>query len=99
MSSVSVPVICQITEAVGNSIKIKLPIWLPTESSIVNIFTDVNGRVDFTSEQTTVNNLMAELESKTQAAVAATGSSMTVTLDGEERKEVADITPYLGIKG
>ena len=42
---------------------------------------------------------MAELESKTQAAVAATGSSMTVTLDGEERKEVADITPYLGIKG
>ena len=42
---------------------------------------------------------MAELESKTQAAVTAMGSTMTVTLDGEERKQVADITPYLGIKG
>lgn len=66
---------------------------------MVNYFTDVNGRVDWTSDQTTENNLLAEIETKTQAAVTAMGSTMTVALEGTETKQVADITPYLGIVG
>lgn len=66
---------------------------------MVNYFTDVDGRVDWTSDQTTENNLLAELETKTQAAVTAMGSTMTVALESTETKQIAEITPYLGIVG